>query len=136
MQVSKYFKIHELVSKAIYEKKGESAWRYIPADLIKAIDTIKERFPKGTITINNYVWGGSRQWSGLRTPDSSYYSPTSMHSFMRAVDMKFSEYSSNKVRSDILENPELYPTIKGLELGTSWVHIDIRNEETLVTFTA
>lgn len=131
---SKHFKIHELVSKSIYDKKGEEAWRYVPSDLITAIDTIKERFPKGTMTINNYVWGGNRYWSGLRTSDSKYFSPTSMHSFMMAVDAVFSEYTADEVRADILENPSVYPTIKGLELNVSWVHLDIRNEDTLVTF--
>ncbi len=131
---SKYFEIHELVSESVYKKKGEGAWRYIPPPLIEAIDTLKERFPDGTATINNYVWGGDRQWSGLRTPDSSYYSPTSMHAFMKAVDIVFSSYSAETVRKDIIANPELYPTIKGLELGVSWLHIDTRNSEELVTF--
>ena len=134
--VSKYFKIHELVSKSVYEKMGEKAWRYVPDDLIMAIDTVKERFPNGTISINNYAWGGSRQWSGLRTADSSYYSATSMHSFMMAVDMIFSKYTADEVRKDILDNPSSYHTVRGLELDTSWVHIDIRNEPKLVTFTS
>ena len=114
---------------------GEKAWRYVPDDLIKAIDTLKERFPNGTISINNYVWGGSREWSGLRTSESPYYSATSMHSFMMAVDMLFSAYEAADVRADIMKNPSSYPTIKGLELNISWVHIDIRNEENLITFT-
>lgn len=133
---SKHFKIHELVSKDLYQLKGESAWRYVPHDLIIAIDTIKERFPKGTMTINNYEWGGSRQWSGLRTPDSSYFSFTSMHSFMMAIDAVFSDYSAEEVRQDILSTPSAYPTIRGLELGISWLHIDCRNTEELVTFTS
>jgi len=49
---SKYFEIHELVSKDMYHLKGEKAWRYVHKDLIKAIDTLKERFPNGTATIN------------------------------------------------------------------------------------
>jgi len=133
---SKYFEIHEIVSKDMYHLKGEKAWRYVHKDLIQAIDTLKERFPQGTATINNYYWGGDRQWSGLRTPDSPYFSFTSMHSFMQAVDIKFSAYTAEEVRKDILTNQELYPTIKGLELGVSWVHIDIRNEDILVTFTS
>ncbi len=131
---SKYFEIHELVSESVYKKKGEGSWRYIPPLLIEAIDTLKERFPDGTATINNYVWGGDRQWSGLRTPDSSYYSPTSMHAFMQAVDIVFSSYNAETVRQDIIANPELYPTIKGLELGVAWLDVDVRNTEELILF--
>lgn len=133
---SKHFEIYELVSKDLYHLKWESAWRYVPEDLITAIDTIKERFPKGTMTINNYFWGGDREWSGLRTPDSKYFSLTSMHSFMRAVDAVFSDYDVEEVRQDIIDNPSIYPTIKGLELGVSWLHIDCRNEDKLITFTS
>ena len=131
---SKYFEIFELVPESLYKSKGESAWRYIPEQLIVAIDTIKERFPNGTATINNYFWGGNRKWSGLRTPESKYYSPTSMHSFMMAADIVFSDYSADEVRKDIINNPDVYPTIKGLELDVSWVHIDCRNEDKLITF--
>ena len=95
---------------------------------------LKERFPKGTMTINNYMWGGDREWSGLRTPDSPYFSPTSMHTFMQAADIVFSHYPSIDVRSDIISNPGVYPFIKGLELDVTWVHIDVRNEENIVTF--
>lgn len=131
---SKYFKIHELVTESIYKKMGKKAWRYVPQDLIDAIDTLKERFPNGVMTINNYKWGGDREWSGLRTAESPYYSPTSMHSFMMAVDVIFSDYAAKDVRADILDNPDIYPTIKGLELDISWVHLDIRNEPNIVTF--
>lgn len=131
---SKYFKIHELVPKALFKKKGEACWRYIPQTLIDSIDKLKERFPEGSMTINNYFWGGKREWSGLRTPDSKWFSATSMHSFMMAVDIVFSKYTAEEVRKDIMDNPEVYPHIKGLELEVNWVHIDVRNEDELVTF--
>ncbi len=131
---SKYFEIHELVSEELYERKGEGAWRYVPVLLIVALDTVKERFPNGTMTINNYAWGGNRKWSGVRTPDSPYYSLTSIHSFLGAIDAIFSAYDAEEVRQDIINNPEIYPMVKGIELGISWLHMDIRNEDELVTF--
>ena len=136
MAKSKYFKVHELVPRAMYEKYGETAWRYVDTDLINAIDLLKEQFPKGTMTINNYVWGGEREWSGLRTPDSPWYSFGSMHSFGKAVDIVFSKYSAGDVREYIFSNLEMFSGVKGIELGVSWVHLDTRNEETLVRFTA
>ena len=133
---SKHFKIHELVPRKMYEKYGEKAWRYVDPGLIEAIDILKEEFSEGTITINNYAFGGSREWSGLRTPDCDVYSYGSMHSFGKAFDMVFSKYSSNAVRDYIIKNKDKFPAIKGIELGVSWVHIDSRNENDLIMFSA
>jgi hypothetical protein len=132
--VSKYFKIHELVPEYIFDKYGEKSWRFFNRELIRSIDALKETFPRGTVTINNWFWGGKFQWSGLRTPQSPVYSETSMHSMGKAADLKFSEYTADEVRDYILDNIKLFPFIKGLELGTSWVHIDCRNVPTLITF--
>lgn len=131
---SKYFKIHELVPEHIFINKGEKAWRYIDDRLISSIDMLKKHFSSGTITINNYNWGGNFQWSGLRTPDSSHYNETSLHSMGRAADMKFSDYTADEVRLYILSNKGFFPYIKGLEDTVSWVHIDTRNEDSLVLF--
>jgi len=133
---SKYFAIHELVPKHIFEKKNFTAWNYIRPELIAVIDRLKEQFPNGTMTINNYYWGGSYNYSGLRTPESVHFSETSMHSFGGAVDIKYSEYSTEDVRQYIIVNPEEYPEVKGIELGTAWLHIDCRNSDKVVMFEA
>ena len=133
---SRHFAIHELVPPKIYKKYGENAWRFIPVILIESMDTIKDRFPNGTMTINNYKWGGDRSWSGLRTSDSPYYSETSMHSFGKAFDAVFSAYDAEEVRNDIISNPTMYPHIKGLELGVSWVHADCRQTDIIELFNA
>lgn len=131
---SKHFKIHELVPKHIYKKYGKRAWKFIDEKLILTIDALKDKFPDGSMTINNYKWKGDRHWSGLRTPESSWYSETSMHSFGKAVDAVFSKYTTDEVRNYILNNPSEFPYIKGIELGVSWLHIDVRNEDKLVQF--
>jgi len=131
---SKYFKIHELVPKKMFEKYGEAAWRYVDPRLIESIDKLKEHFNLGTMTINNYFWGGNREWSGIRTPESHYYSFGSQHSYANAIDAVFSHYSEEEVRNYIIDNKDLFPHIKGIELGVSWLHIDVRNEDELVLF--
>jgi len=132
---SKYFKIYELVPEHIYNKFGENAWRFIDEKLIITIDALKENFPNGTITINNWKWGGDRNWSGLRTPESPYYSQTSIHSLGKAVDMIFSDYSSDEVRTYIKNNLDVFYLIRGIEENISWVHIDFRNEDSIQFFT-
>lgn len=133
---SKYFQIHELVPKYIFDKYGEDSWRFINPRLIMSIDKLKERFPKGTMTINNYFWGGGRNWSGLRTQRSPYYREMSMHSLGGAIDAIFSDYETDDVIDDIIDNRDLYPYINGIELGVSWLHVDVRNTDQLITFTA
>jgi len=131
---SKSFKIHEFVPKHIFDKFGEKAWRFINPKLIKTFDTIKERFPNGSVTINNYYWGGNRHWSGLRTPTSPHYSETSIHSLGGAGDAVFSDYTAEEVRQDIIDNPEVYPYVKGIEMEISWLHVDVRNEDEISLF--
>jgi len=131
---SKYFKIYELVPKHIFNKYKEKAWKFMDPRLIKMIDLLKEDFPSGSITINNYHWNGNRNWSGLRTPDSPYYRETSQHSFGRAVDCLFTKYDVEEVRQHIIDSQDVYKYVKGIELNVSWLHIDVRNEDKLITF--
>lgn len=132
---SKYFKVEEFVPPEMIEKKGsQKCWEYLDENLLKTFDQLKEDFPKGTISINTWLWGGDRIDSGIRLPSSKYYNPYSMHSWGKAGDALFSEYPSNEVREYIMANPSKYPHVKGLELGTSWVHLDVRRREKLVTF--
>lgn len=121
------FIIQELVPEHIYEKRGEKAWELIDDRLIETLNTIKKRFPAGTATINNWFWRGNREWSGLRTTESKWFSETSQHAFGRAADIIFSEYLAEEVRQDIINNPDIYPHVKGIETGITWLHIDVRN---------
>jgi len=131
---SKYFKIHELVPKKMYRKYGDKSWRYVDVRLIETIDILKEHFNLGTMTINNYFWGGNREWSGIRTPDSPNYSYGSQHSYANAFDIVFSDYNAEEVRNFITENKNVFKYVKGMELGVSWVHLDCRNEDEMVLF--
>ena len=116
---SRHFKIHELVPLPIYKYTHEELmWGMLNPKLIESIDAIKDKFPNGTMTINNYFWGGERGWSGIRTKESPWYSATSQHSVGKAIDCVFSEYETDDVRKYIIDNPEEFPYIKGSELGS------------------
>lgn len=132
---SEHFKVHELVPRKMYERYGEKAWRYVDVRLIETIDKLKEVFSEGSMTVNNYYWGGKREWSGVRTPDSPYYSVGSQHSFGNALDIVWNRYTTKEVRDYILNNPSEFPHIKGLEIA-DWLHIDVRNEDDIVIFDA
>jgi len=129
MYKCKHFKAHELVPPAIYEKFGERSFMFLDDRLLMLCDDLRDEF--GSATINNYKWGGDRVASGLRSPDSPYYSPTSQHSFGRAVDILFKDHTAEYVR-DVIKaaNFNVFTDILDsvtLEDGVSWFHIDIRN---------
>ncbi len=123
---SKYFKIKELVSLELYNLLHEDLlWKLIDSELIETIDKLKEVFNKGSITINSYAWSGDRTQSGVRTKNSKYYRESSQHSIGKAIDCVFSAYTTEEVRDYILDNPEEFPLIGGVEVA-DWLHIDVR----------
>jgi len=132
---SKYFKAYELVSREDYKKMSDAkVWEIFDPNIIETIDIIKEQFPHGTMTINNWFWGGNREWSGLRTPNSKYYSLKSMHSYGKAIDAVFSQYTADEVRSFIISNPQLFLHVKGIETDITWLHIDTRSRDEVLLF--
>jgi hypothetical protein len=133
MYKCKYFKLHELVPSEIYHRYGDRAWEFLDDRLLMAIDNLRDHF--GKMTINNWFWGGDREWSGLRTPDSPYYSPTSQHTFGRAADCLFDGYSADYARKTILKNPLEFNYINAMEMGVDWLHIDVRNCKRIKQFT-
>ena len=134
--VSRYFKIQELVDKNTYSHRGDNAWLLFDSRAITMLDRLKEVFSEGTITVNNWYWGGDREWSGLRTSESPYYSPTSQHTFGRAFDCVFSAYSAEQVRTYLLRHQSEFKYITRLEEGVSWLHFDVANTDTngIITF--
>lgn len=130
----RFFQVHELVPKSVFQQYGERAWQLLDDRLLVTLDNLRNLH--GSITINNYYWDGDRQWSGLRTSDSPYYSPYSQHSFGRAADCLFKNTTVDAVRNDIINNPDKaeYKYINAVELQVSWLHFDIRNTDRLMTF--
>lgn len=128
---SKYFKLPELFPKELYTYlkdlvSAEVMWRMLNPKLTVSIDRLKEKFPEGSISINNYEWDGDREWSGLRTKGSPWYSPTSQHSEFNAVDCVFSAYSTDEVREYILANQDEFPEVTRIEGKVGWLHMDVK----------
>lgn len=128
------FGIKELVSKGTYDIRGEKSWQLFDSRLLETIDMLRDKY--GKTTINDWSWGGTSHWRGLRTADSKYYSAYSQHSFGRAADLIFNDVTAESVRQDILANPNdpVFKYINSFEEGTSWLHIDVRNVDRILTF--
>jgi hypothetical protein len=130
-----HFKIQELVPPAIFEARGEKAWELLDERLLITLDRLRDRF--GPITVNNWHSGKDREWSGLRTKESPYYSATSQQSFGRAADCLFSHNDAESVRQEIFASPDdkTFELIGSVEMGTSWLHFDVRNCDRIMTYT-
>lgn len=134
MYKCKYFVIQELVSPGTYKDRGEKAWQLLDDRMLKTLDLLRGKY--GSMTVNNWSYGGNREWSGLRTPDSPYFSKYSQHSYGKAADIIFSDTTAEEVRQAILANPDdpTFALINSFEENTSWLHIDVRNVTRLYTF--
>ena len=130
-----HFAIQELVPPNVYKDRGDLAWELLDEALLRTLDRLRKRY--GPVIVNDYKWTGDREWSGLRTPDSPYYSPYSQHTFGRAADCLFEHVSVQEVRKDILVRPEYrtFELINSVEMGVSWLHFDVRNCGRIKTYT-
>ena len=118
--------LDEYIPKELYLKYKDKPWiliGLIDNRLIKADQALRNVF--GVVTINNWWFDGDRQWSGIRTPDSPFYSPTSQHTFGRASDKLFGQYTAEHVRVYIKSN-WIALGITCIEVNVSWVHSDVR----------
>lgn len=134
MYKCKHFVIEELVDPSTHALRGNLAWELLDDRLLMTIDMLRDRY--GQMKINDWKWGGDRNWSGLRTVDSPWFSTYSQHTFGRAADIIFNDITAEEVRKDILRESEMveFRYINSFEEGTSWLHIDIRNTNRIKTF--
>ena len=65
-EVSKYFKIQELVCPHCYSKFGESSWQFISTELLSTLYILRTKIFNKPITINTWKAGGQFSQRGLR----------------------------------------------------------------------
>ncbi|MGL4475418.1 MAG: hypothetical protein ACRCT7_13350 [Shewanella sp.] len=138
MYKPKHFKTQELVPEHIYKARGEKALELIDERVLITIDTLREKLGC-SITINNWMWGGNRNWSGLRTAGfykslQAYEDSLSQHKYGRAVDMLVKGMEASQVRQFIYDNKKDFPYVTFVETDISWVHVDCRNCQPITTW--
>jgi len=121
----KNFVVQELVPPSLYQLYGDQAIRYFDIRILEVLERIRECID-APMVINNWHRQGNRQWSGIRTPDSPYYSLGSAHSWGLAIDAVGS-WEPDDVRAAILSEQLMLPHPVRLELGVSWLHVDVMN---------
>ncbi len=128
MKISKDFSIPEFVPLAIYEHFGEKSIWFIDPKIVQMAQFIRDRFGK-PITINNYITGGSYQYSAFRDNACTIGAENSQHRHGRAIDFRIQGMSPMEIRADIIKNFELFRAsgLTTIEGGTpTWTHIDCR----------
>jgi hypothetical protein len=133
IQLTKNLWLDEYIPENLYkrlQKKPHILIGLLDRRLVMADQMLRDHF--GPVTINNWWYGGERNWSGIRTPESPYYSPTSQHSMGRASDKVFKDVTAHEVRSYIKMHYRALG-ITCIEENVSWVHSDCRwtNKEEL-----
>ena len=122
-----FFILRELVPPGVFESRGETAWELFDDRALMTLDRLRREF--GPVIVNNWHSGGDRKWSGLRTQDSPYYSPTSQHTFGRAFDCLFADHHPRYVIDWIMknQNEQVCEFITAVEDVEDWLHFDTRN---------
>ena len=64
-KAKKYFCIEELVDSTVYNKYGDSAWKFIDSFALECLLVVREGLGK-PMTVNNWKWGGRFSQRGLR----------------------------------------------------------------------
>lgn len=77
---------------------------------------------------NDYAYGGCRSACGWRRPDCPVGAPNSYHKRGQAVDLHPEGMTANEARAKVREAIAAgkLPHVGGVELGVSWLHIDVR----------
>lgn len=117
------FSAQEFVPQRVFAERGESAILVMDDRILRATDAIRGYFGR-RVTINNWQWGGDRQYSGFRDAGCRIGAAYSQHRFGRAVDLLVDGVPAAEVRAEIMANQECFPGITRMEDGVSWVHID------------
>lgn len=134
MHKCKYFKIQELVSRAVYLQFGEFAWSFFDPEYLKELDLIRETWG-AAIIINNWAAGGQYNESGLRSNvDSLVKGKTkpylSGHVLAKGCDLKPADMKRFKELYNhiwkLMNSGKLkyFKRLENFKSTPTWVHID------------
>lgn len=125
-EVSKHFKVKELVCNHIYAKWGENAWQFLDTNFLHALLVIRRDILKSPMVCND----DNTNQRGLRCNrcdlvknKASVY--LSSHILGKAGDFTVKDMTAGEARQKIKSNAHLLPCNVRIEGGVSWLHIDV-----------
>jgi hypothetical protein len=138
MKKSKHFLIEELVCRHVFNRDGETAFRYFRPVLLDFLDWFREEI-KRPVYINNWKWGGNKTQRGLRcnlcdlVKNKSRLYMTA-HVNGSGVDLNVKDMTPNEIRTWIEININRFFTkfpfyiqkcrLEHAKDAPTWVHID------------
>lgn len=126
-----YFDAEELVCDHTYAKWKEQSWQFLDTNYLWALLVIRRDILKKPMWCN----GNAKKQRGLRCnrcqmvrDKSSVY--LSAHTLGKAGDFTVTGMTAEQARQKIKENAHLLPCPVRLERGVSWLHMDVRPDDT------
>lgn len=137
MKLTTNFQLEELVHPDIYDKVGDRAFDFLNPLLPLALQGLRDEF--GSITVNDWVWGGNFVDSGLRLPHGTVGAKLSSHRFGAAADCKFAEADPAQLQHYIKSNAGEFPYITRMEnadITKTWLHVEVgkRSSDFIIIF--
>lgn len=124
----RHFKVEEFVSSHVYWTFGPRSIIVMDWRIIKTVVSLREVFDR-PVTINDWVFGGNREYSGFREPNCSIGVTFSQHRFGRAIDCLIKNTLADEVRRYVVNHRRHFPYVTAMEDGVPWVHLDCRTTE-------
>lgn len=126
-----YFDAEELVCDHTFKKWGEQSWNFLDTDFLHALLVVRRDILKKPMWCN----GNAKKQRGLRCnrcqmvrDKTSVY--LSAHCLGKAGDFTVTGMTAEQARQKIKENAHLLPCPVRLERGVSWLHMDVRPDDT------
>lgn len=153
MKISQNFDVREFIPKHIYDSFKENSTWFVNQKCVKLAEFYKSFFTTYfknklgndkvktvLIVINDWHTGGTKQWSGLRTPEFTKGAKNSQHRYMNAFDCEIWIVFSDGTKQEV-DYKEIHQVIKSNESefmangltcvedvrdATGWLHSDFR----------
>ena len=130
-ELSKYFKITELVCDHTYRRFGENSWQFLDTKILHTLLVLRRDIFRTPMVIN---YSGHFQ-RGLRcnlcklVKDKTYMNALylSAHGLGKAFDISMKTITGAQARDIIKKNQNLLPYPVRIEKDVNWLHIDVRD---------
>lgn len=132
--IRKYFDIEELVCDHTVAKFGQASWNFLDTDFLHALLVIRRDILKKPMWCN----GNGKKQRGLRCNRCQMVRGKtgvylSAHCLGKAGDFDVSGMTAEQARMEIKQNAHLLPCQVRLERGVSWLHMDVRPDDSRLT---
>lgn len=135
-ELQKYFDIRELVSRDVYARFGQTAWRFFDTELIETVVALRTQILCVPLICNNWHTGGTYTQRGLRVNTSPLVADkternvlyVSAHLLGKGVDLSSKKMTADQMRTAIQSQQTKLPykvRIEKAENAPTWLHVDI-----------